>query len=163
MPGRFFANCIDQVMRILSGIENCSAFSGYRWTYFRSLGEGSVRSRAETFLTSVDWAALQEIAASTKNGIDCRLLPDIGLGYNHMVRIIQFSDGGRWVARLKLPSLAKHDASGHVLDAREICEFNTMSILHQKTSIPIPKIHNLKSPSHEPPDSADRKRTSPPA
>lgn len=120
-------------------------FSGYKWTYFLSLKEGPIRSRAELFLTSVNWPALQEFAASKRNGTSCRLLPDIGLGYNHMVRIIEFVDGGRWVARLKLPSLEKADTSEQTLDSTGICEFNTMSLLEQKTTIPIPKIHSFEA------------------
>ncbi|KAF4969910.1 hypothetical protein FZEAL_10144 [Fusarium zealandicum] len=125
--------------------ENCKEFSGYQWTYFLSLKEGPIRSRAELFLASVNWPTLQEYAASKRNGINCSLLPDIGLGYNHMVRIIEFMDGGRWVARLKLPPLAKSDSSEHALETTGICEFNTISLLRQKTSIPIPEIHAFEA------------------
>lgn len=125
--------------------ENCKEFSGYQWTYFPSLKEGPIRSRAELFLASVNWPALQEYAASKRNGINCSLLPDIGLGYNHMVRIIEFMDGGRWVARLKLPPLAKSDSPEHALETTGVCEFNTISLLRQKTSIPIPEIHAFEA------------------
>lgn len=54
-------------------------------------------------------------------------------------------DGGRWVARLKLPPLAKSDSSEHTLETTGICEFNTISLLRQKTSIPIPKIHAFEA------------------
>ncbi|RKK89688.1 hypothetical protein BFJ68_g16646 [Fusarium oxysporum] len=122
-------------------------FSDYRWQYFSSLTEGPTRSRAELFLESVDWPALQAFTATRRNGSDCRILPHIGLGYNHMVRIIEFDDGYRWVARLKLPPLSKPNASEseQVSDTTMICEVNTISLLRQKTSIPIPKIHAFEA------------------
>ncbi|KAM5356861.1 hypothetical protein ACJ41O_003507 [Fusarium nematophilum] len=127
------------------GTEHRKEFSGYQWTYFHSLKDGPIRSRAELFLESVNWPGLQEYAASKRNGINCKLLPDIGLGYNHMVRIIEFMDGRRWVARLKLPPLAKSDASEYALETTGICEFNTISLVRQKTSIPIPEIHAFEA------------------
>ena len=127
------------------GTENCKEFSGYQWTYFSSLKQGPIRSRAELFLASVNWLALQEYASSKRNGINCSFLPDTGLGYNHMVRIIEFMDGGRWVARLRLPPLAKSSSSKHALETIGICEFNTISLLRQRTSILIPEIHAFEA------------------
>lgn len=74
---------------------NTEGFSGYQWNYYSSLEHGPLRSRADSFLASVNWAALLEYAAEKNNGVSCMLLSDIGLGYNHMVRIIQFSDGNQ--------------------------------------------------------------------
>ncbi|KAK2471831.1 hypothetical protein H9L39_16587 [Fusarium oxysporum f. sp. albedinis] len=112
--------------------------------------EGPIRSRAKLFLESINWPGLEKFATTKRNGIKCRILPDIGLGYNHMVRIIEFEDGDRWVARLKLPSLPKPDISEHeqALDARMTYEFNTMSFLREKTSIPIPRIHAFEARPH---------------
>lgn len=47
----------------------------------------------------MNWLALLDHVAKKRNGINCMLLPDIDLGYNHMVRIIEFTDATRWVAR----------------------------------------------------------------
>ena len=71
-------------------------FSGYRWTYFASLGDGPLRSRAQKFLNTTNWDSLIEYAAAKRNGIKCSLLPEIGLGYNHMVRILKFTDKVQW-------------------------------------------------------------------
>lgn len=116
-------------------------FSGYQWTYFSSLQRGPLRSRAESFLASVDWVALREYAAAVRKGIDCSLLPDIGLGYNHMVRIVEFTDGVRWVARLRLPSLAGCYSAEGALKTKIDCEFHTISLLRQRTNLPIPEIY----------------------
>ena len=70
------------------------------------------------------------------------LLPDIGLGYNHMVRIVEFVDETRWVARLRMPPLAKSGSDDDdALKTRMNCEFNAISLVRQKTRIPVPQIH----------------------
>lgn len=74
----------------------------------------------------------------------CVLLPDIGLGYNHMVRIIEFADGNRWVARLRMPSLSDCLLEA-TLETSMKCEFAAISLLQQRTSIPIPKIYAIEA------------------
>ncbi|KAK1657037.1 hypothetical protein BDP55DRAFT_41921 [Colletotrichum godetiae] len=128
--------------------QSSEAFSGYRWTYHDSLQEGPIRSRAESFSASVDWSSLLQYAAKRRNGSSCQLLRDIGLGYNHMVRIIQFDDGVRWVARLRMPSFgtsAVSENSDQSVEAVENCEYNTISLVRQKTSIPIPEVHAIEA------------------
>lgn len=95
----------------------------------------------------MNWNALLEYAAKKRNGVSCKLLPDIGLGYNHMVRIVQFSDGNQWVARLRLPSLAEGDSREDVLETTEIREFTTICLVRQRTHIPIPEIHAIEERS----------------
>lgn len=63
-------------------LESSNRFSGYQWTYFSSLPQGPARSRAELFLTSANWLSLLERAAKERDGINCIVLPDIGLGHN---------------------------------------------------------------------------------
>ncbi|CZT13631.1 uncharacterized protein RCO7_10853 [Rhynchosporium graminicola] len=116
-------------------------FSGYQWTYFTSLAPGSFRTRAELFLTAVDWPSLLKYVAEKRCGIDCMLLPDIGLGYNHMVRILEFADNVRWVARLRMPPLGKSEYDQSALKIAMGCEINASSLVQRKTSIPIPQIH----------------------
>ncbi|KAK4225785.1 hypothetical protein QBC38DRAFT_537588 [Podospora fimiseda] len=65
--------------------------------------------------------ALRKYAAAKRNGIDCFILADIGLGYNHMVRIMEFTDRVRWVARLRLPSLSGYGSPEDALEAKSNC------------------------------------------
>ncbi|OHE90477.1 hypothetical protein CORC01_14228 [Colletotrichum orchidophilum] len=128
--------------------QSSKAFSGYRWTYHDSLQEGPIRSRAESFSASVDWSSLLQYAARRRNGTSCRLLRDIGLGYNHMVRIIQFDDGVRWVARLRMPPIKSSgvfEDSDESVEAVEKCEYNTISLVRQWSSIPIPEVHAIEA------------------
>lgn len=131
----------------MAGQRNSDAFPRYKWTYFPSLQDGPIRSRAELFLESVNWRALLEYAAEKRDGITCTLLPDIGLGYNHMVRTLEFTDGLRWVARLRLPPLSQSHSSDNRVETSTNVEFSTMSLLQQRTSIPIPAIHATESRS----------------
>ncbi|KAK0368394.1 hypothetical protein CLIM01_14249 [Colletotrichum limetticola] len=65
-----------------------------------------------------------------------------------MVRIIQFDDGVRWVARLRMPPIGTSDAfenPDESADAVEHCEYNTISLVRQKTSIPIPEVHAVEA------------------
>lgn len=78
----------------------------------------------------------------------CHLLPDIGLGHNYMVRIVQFEDGVRWVARLRMPPVATPGPFENWEDSAEAmknCEYNTISLVRQVTSIPIPKVHTIET------------------
>ncbi|KAL7928818.1 hypothetical protein V8C35DRAFT_325628 [Trichoderma chlorosporum] len=51
--------------------------SEHTTTYFSTLQQGPLRSRAESFLASVDWLALREYTAAKRNGINCSLLSDV--------------------------------------------------------------------------------------
>ncbi|KAF5017914.1 hypothetical protein F66182_10130 [Fusarium sp. NRRL 66182] len=134
----------------LNTLKDGEMFSDYKWQYFSSLTEGPIRSRAELFLRSIDWPGLERFATTKRSGIKCKILPDIGLGYNHMVRILEFEDGDRWVGRLKLPSLSTPEKSEpeQTLDTKMTYEFNTISFLRKKTSIPIPRIHAFEARPH---------------
>ncbi|TVY25150.1 hypothetical protein LHYA1_G006488 [Lachnellula hyalina] len=122
-------------------------YSGYKWTYFTSL-DGPLRSRAERFLTTVDWPALLAYAAESRNEIAAVLLSDIGLGYNHMVRILEFGDGKRLVARLRMPPLHDKIVSDDIVATIINCEMNAMFLVRQKTDVPVPQIHAFETTSH---------------
>ena len=91
------------------------------------------------FLSVVDWDQLRHYSSGKKYGADCVLLPSIGLGYNHMVRVLEFVHGTRWIARLCMPSI-----DGSTSDAAAITtEFNTTSLVNSVTDIPTPFIHAI--------------------
>ena len=125
-----------------------SYFSGYKWTYFISLQDGPLRSRAELFYKTVDWPALSAYGAKSRNEISWLILPDIGLGYNHMVRILEFEDGKRLVARLRMPPLKDSGPSEKALATTISCELNATSLVRPKTDIPTPQIHAFESASN---------------
>lgn len=121
------------------------AYNGYRWNYFSSMTNVALRSRAHDFLKYVDWEGLLANATKQAGGKNCSLRPEIGLGYNHMVRIIEFADGLRWVARLRMPSLAGETRYPDSLEARIDAEISTISLVSRKTAVPVPRIHLHKT------------------
>lgn len=128
--------------------ENGNSFAGYQWTYFSSLPKGPLRSRAEQFLESVNWPALLDYAAEKRNGIKGTLFPDVGLGYNHMVRIIEFEDETKWAARLRMPPLANSGSTEESLKASMKCELSAIYLVRQSTSIPVPQVHAFEIDSN---------------
>lgn len=89
--------------------------------------------RVQNFIDSINWDGLIEYASKLRNGKICKLLPDIGLGYNHLVRIIEFQDDVRWIARLRM-----HNKQTIVT------EYNTILLVEQKTNIAVPKVHAVE-------------------
>ncbi|KAH8423953.1 phosphotransferase family protein [Aspergillus melleus] len=116
-------------------------FAGYRWSYFSSLGDGPLRSRAERFLESIDWAALVRFVLAGRDGLECRLLPHIGLGQNHMVRVVEFADQVRWLARLRLPPLQESCAEAR---GTMESECRTMCFVQKESQIPVPRVHMIE-------------------
>ncbi|PKY08131.1 hypothetical protein P168DRAFT_9365 [Aspergillus campestris IBT 28561] len=92
-----------------------NTFAGYRWSYFSSLSKEPLKARAQAFLQSINWDLLTQCASTKRNGLECRILPDIGLGYNHMVRIVEFSDRAR--------------------------EYWTICLVRRESTIPVPRVH----------------------
>lgn len=126
-------------------------FSGYRWTYHSSQQEGPRRARTDQFLETVDWHSLQQYAAKKHDGVACKVLPEIGLGGVHVVRIIEFDNGIRWIARLRLPPFDSSDGVGNsptMMELREQSEYTTMSLVRKMTNIPIPEVHAVETSKH---------------
>lgn len=116
-------------------------FAGYRWCYFSSLRDGPLKSRAQRFLESINWTSLIQCASAKRDGLHCQLLPDVGLGYNHLVRVIEFADDTRWVARLRMPPLTRND--NEAANACKIMksEYKTISLIQRESQIPVPHVH----------------------
>jgi len=115
----------------------------HRWTYFTDLSPGTLRSRAELFMESTPWSRLLTFAA--ERGMGGELLPAVGLGHNHMVRIIEGTSSNRWIVRLELPPISATTCSEHYLQARRDNEVNVVTLLRQKTTIRIPEIYACDS------------------
>ncbi|KAL4873120.1 hypothetical protein BDV12DRAFT_209107 [Aspergillus spectabilis] len=132
------------MMLTTAAVINESSFTGYQWTYFSYLVDNSIRPRVQHFHNSVDWDALLKYATVARSGIDCKLLPDIGIGYNHMVRIIEFTDNIRWVARLRMPLPAKRESDSVLARIRMEREYNIIQLVRRETKIPTPEVHVLE-------------------
>ncbi|KAJ5544074.1 hypothetical protein N7494_005353 [Penicillium frequentans] len=105
------------------------------------MSDNTLRLRVQEFIGSTNWDALIEYASRVRGGKVCKLLADIGLGYNHVVRIIEFEDDVRWIARLRLPPVSKTQPGSKINQQIMRNEYNTILLVKQKTNIPVPRVH----------------------
>lgn len=121
------------------------AFAGYRWSYFSSLADEKLRSKVQKFIDSINWKYLNEYAVGLREGKGCKILPDVGLGFNHVVRMIEFDDKVRWIARLRMQSGSGNQADSTITKDIVSNEYNAILLIKQKTQIPIPSVHAVES------------------
>ncbi|KAM5465271.1 hypothetical protein MauCBS54593_006517 [Microsporum audouinii] len=127
-------------------------FTGYKWAGLSSFPEGSFwHLRAQAFLSSVNWEALCDYASSLHHGERCSVKSEIALGGRHMVRIIQFENDSRWIARLRMPSRptgkANHvdnEAADNLLLKRE---FDCLQLVKERTAVPVPTVFGYSNDS----------------
>lgn len=59
-----------------------------------------------------------------------------------MVRVLKFTDGEQWIARLRMPGL--NSTSLNTTCGRIISEHFTLSIVKSATNIPVPHVHTME-------------------
>ncbi|KAI1422021.1 kinase-like domain-containing protein [Xylaria sp. FL1777] len=99
--------------------------------------------QARKFFDAVNWQALALIATGCRDGIRCSYVDSDGfsVGQFNMVRRLDFVDGVRWVARIRLPPeatsipLERYDSPR----AFEI-EIASMKFFKSKSTIPVPDV-----------------------
>ncbi|POR33167.1 Uncharacterized protein TPAR_06618, partial [Tolypocladium paradoxum] len=102
----------------------------------------------------VNWDALQQYAlrlrqpqwqgSTTPSFSTCVLLPQYTMGGLHLVRLVEFDDGNRWVVRIQL-----HGGT-HQSSQRLIHEVHTLSLVREKTDIPAPRVFGFESTTSNP-------------
>lgn len=85
-----------------------------------------------------------EYASTVRGGRECNILPNIGLGYNHMVRIIEFDDNERWIARLRMQSLSQNSGRSKSTENIMKLEHNMILLVKENTNIPVPQVHAIE-------------------
>ncbi|KAJ3573390.1 hypothetical protein NPX13_g4721 [Xylaria arbuscula] len=105
--------------------------------------DSEIRKAARKFFDAIDWQALASIASSHRGGMHCSYADGskFSCGQFNMVRRLDFTDGVRWVARVRLSNeatpapLARYDSRR----AFEI-EVASMKFLKSKSKIPVPEV-----------------------
>ncbi|PYI07915.1 hypothetical protein BO78DRAFT_340353 [Aspergillus sclerotiicarbonarius CBS 121057] len=115
-------------------------FSGYRWTPVSKI-KGTLGPRVEKFLEITNWDALTRRASKERNGMECKLLPDIGAGWNHLIRILEFVDQVQWVARLQMPHKFSDDHEPTMRWGKVEREYMTIRLVQEKSRLPVPKVY----------------------
>ena len=82
---------------------NQSTFTGFNWHGLLKFPEGTYyHQQGQPFFNSIDWDANCQYASELHNGEFCALDPQITMGCNQLIRILNFADGSRWIARPRI-------------------------------------------------------------
>lgn len=98
----------------------------------------------EPSIPRINWDALKDYAISIKCAqrqgacierfVKCEIPPIYSMGGLHLVRLLVFEDGIKWVARIQL-----HEATP---DSRSLflSEKHTLSLIRERTDMPVPRV-----------------------
>ncbi|KAI0880715.1 kinase-like domain-containing protein [Annulohypoxylon maeteangense] len=81
----------------------------------------------------VDWDNICRLASSLNNGLPCVFLDKTTNGLNNLVRLLQFSDQTRWIARISL-----RKSTGDLSKLRS--EVDTMQLIKERSDLPVPRL-----------------------
>ena len=115
-------------------IADITHFTGYKWIGLSVLPD-SYLPWVEWFMDNVDWEALCQYASTIHAGKPCTLDPQIAVGGRHIVRILNFENGPRWIARLRM--------TGGELEAENILlqrEVDCINLVKERTNVPVPAV-----------------------
>jgi aminoglycoside phosphotransferase (APT) family kinase protein len=87
--------------------------------------------------TAIQWDALLKYASNLNGGKGCKLLPQSRTGGCHLVHLLKFGDGTRWIVRFQLDPLSA--ATAIQLQS----EADTMTLLQDQSKVPMPKVHGV--------------------
>ncbi|RDA90276.1 hypothetical protein CP533_1502 [Ophiocordyceps camponoti-saundersi (nom. inval.)] len=86
-------------------------------------------------LARTKWDQLCLLASSLRQGVPCRVLPELRNGLHHLVRLLAFDDGTTWIARVRMKASTQDSAL--LLQS----EVDTMTLIRQRTAIPVPTVY----------------------
>lgn len=120
-------------------------FSGQNWKGTDFYPDGSSRRRLlDDCVKATNWDKLCLYASSLNNSIKCRILPNITNGQFHLVRLLEFDNQSRWIARIQLCK------STEVLAKKLQGEVDAIAILRERTNIPVPQVFGYKTNDSNP-------------
>jgi Phosphotransferase enzyme family len=82
----------------------------------------------------INWDPLIDYASRLKSGMKCHVVPESTMGGCHLVHLLQFEDGTRWIVRFQLDPPTP--ASVRQLQS----EVDTMGLIRSRTKIPVPQV-----------------------
>lgn len=95
----------------------------------------------DSSMPAIDWAALQQYAIQVHQSLDqtskasnCHVLPIYNNGGLHLVRLLEFEDGTKWIARIQIHEWTPDS------EKRLLHEIHTLSILKERTDVPVPAV-----------------------
>jgi hypothetical protein len=111
-------------------------FSGFIWNKIESYQRGSkLLSLHSDCVAATNEKALLQYAKHLRNGTECHYLPYVTMGGVHLIRLLGFADGVRWIARIQLRPSTAESAQ------RMKSEIDTMVLLRQRSAVPVPEVY----------------------
>ncbi|GAB0137239.1 hypothetical protein EsDP_00005515 [Epichloe bromicola] len=99
-------------------------------------------------LVRTNWDQLCLLASSLRQGVPCRVLPELKNGLHHLVRLLKFDDGTTWIARVRMHTDTQESAL--ILQS----EVDTMTLIRQRTGIPVPTVYAYEVDTRNPTSAA---------
>ncbi|KAI1341808.1 hypothetical protein F5Y15DRAFT_375343 [Xylariaceae sp. FL0016] len=84
-------------------------------------------------IQAINWVNLCHRASSLNNGLPCKPLSKTTNGLHNLVRILQFSDNTRWIARI-------HLRRSPTDSAKLRAEVDVMQLIKDQCSLPVPQV-----------------------
>lgn len=81
------------------------------------------------------WNELCRIASGLASHLECKALDQVASGLNNIVRVLEFSDQTRWVARVHI-----RRSTPLVSSAKLKTEIATMQFIKEHSDLPVPRV-----------------------
>jgi len=89
-----------------------------------------------------NWSELCRFASERNRDMPCRPLSDMTNGLHNVVRLLEFDDNTRWVARIQMARSTK-------TSARKLqSEVDVMMLLRERAGIPVPRVFGYEVDDH---------------
>lgn len=86
------------------------------------------------------WDEVCRIASGRAGHLECTALDKVASGLNNIVRVLEFSDQTRWVARVHI----KRSNSPLVSSTKLKTEIATMQFIKEHSDLPVPRVFTYK-------------------
>lgn len=114
-------------------------FSGFVWNKIESYEkESHLLKLKDACIAATSDDAIQLYASNLNDGLACRLSPELTMGGLHLIRLLQFENGTRWLARIQLEASTEESAR------RMQSEIDTMTFLREHSKIPVPEVYGYQ-------------------
>ena len=116
---------------------NSHRFEGYKWELLsEAYSEDNLyRHWVQSFFDRINWNALCQFASKLNDGKACAVDPQWTIGGRHLVRIVQFHDGSRWIARLRMDTSRSEEVQSRLVQREVDC----LHLVKERTTVPVPK------------------------
>ena len=118
---------------------NSHRFEGYKWeAMLEAYPEDNLyRQWVQSFSDNINWNALCRFASKLNDGKDCAVDPQWTMGGRHLIRMLQFHDGSRWIARLRMTTSQSEEEGQSRLVQREV---DCLQLVKERTTVPVPMV-----------------------